>query len=159
MAVVMMTAKATMPMNMLGKPNTELCGVCITSPQETNGFTSHTVTWLGSLRTSSFSSTRIPEASQPTTPVINSSHAKGLSRTVFGRESCLVDMSSTWLVALLARFSLAVLGIADVILFDKWPGKPGRALGRIVTPKAGRWPQLVHGAPRHSDLPWVCAGV
>ena len=46
MAVVMMTANATMPMNMLGKPKTELCQVCITWPQEIQGFTSQTVTWL-----------------------------------------------------------------------------------------------------------------
>ena len=85
MAVVMITAKATMPMNMLGKPNTELCGVCMTWPQEIHGFTSQTVTWFGSLRTSSFSSTRAPEASQPTTPVISRSQANGRSRVIGGR--------------------------------------------------------------------------
>jgi hypothetical protein len=85
--VVMMTAKATMPMNILGKPNTELCGVCITWPQEIHGFTSQTVVWFGSLRTSSFSSTRMADASHPTTPVISSSHPNGRSRVMAGREA------------------------------------------------------------------------
>ena len=85
-AVVMITAKATIPMNMFGKPNTELCGVCMTWPQEIQGFTSQTVTWCGSLRTSSFSSTRAPEASQPTTPVMSRSQANGRSRVIVGRD-------------------------------------------------------------------------
>src|SRR6478735_8473767 len=85
MAVVMITAKATIPMNMLGKPNTELCGVCMTWPQEIHGFTSQTVTWCGSFRTSNFSSTKAPEASQPTTPVSSRSQANGRSRVIVGR--------------------------------------------------------------------------
>ena len=85
MAVVMITAKATIPMNMLGKPNTELCGVCMTCPQEIHGFTSQTVTWFGSFRTFSFSSTRAPDASQPMTPVISRSQANGRSRVIVGR--------------------------------------------------------------------------
>src|SRR5689334_17993220 len=48
MAVVMITAKATIPMNMLGKPKTELCGVFMTLPQDTHGLRSQAVMWLGS---------------------------------------------------------------------------------------------------------------
>ncbi|BCW06709.1 hypothetical protein NtRootA1_28470 [Arthrobacter sp. NtRootA1] len=43
----------------------------------------------------------------------------------------------------MARFSLAVLGIADAIPFDNDPASPGTALVRIVTPEAGHGPQLL----------------
>src|SRR6478735_8279355 len=85
MPTVMVMAKATMPINMLGKPKRELCQVCMTWPQEIHGFTSHTVVWLGSLSTSSFSRTRVPEASQPTIPVMTSNQPKGRLRAIRGR--------------------------------------------------------------------------
>lgn len=84
MPVVMMTANATIPMNMLGKPKTELCQVCMTWPQEIHGLMSQAVWYPGSLRTSSFSKTKVPEASQPMTPVMSRSQPRGLSRVKRG---------------------------------------------------------------------------
>jgi hypothetical protein len=94
MPTVMMMAKATMPMNMLGKPNSELCHVCITCPQEIHGFTSHTVVWFGSLRTSSFSRTKVPEASQPMVPVTTSSQPKGRFRVMGGTAPAVLAAGS-----------------------------------------------------------------
>ena len=111
MAVVMMTANATIPMNMLGKPNTEPCQVCMTCPQEIQGFTSHTVTWLGSLRTSSFSSTSAPEASQPTTPVISRSHANGRSRVIGGNGRSATDVLEPCCCAAASPVVLEMVGM------------------------------------------------
>ena len=49
MAVVMTTAKATMPISGLGKPNSSDCQVPMTCPQDTQGLMSQLVTWPGSL--------------------------------------------------------------------------------------------------------------
>ncbi len=68
MPTVMMTANATIPMNMLGKPNSELYHLCITCPHEIQGFTSQTVVWSGSCSKASFSKTKTPEAIQLTAP-------------------------------------------------------------------------------------------
>ena len=47
-AVVMGTAKATMPISGFGKPKTEACQCMNTLPQETHGLMSQLVTWPGS---------------------------------------------------------------------------------------------------------------
>ena len=83
----------------------------MTWPQEIHGFTSHTVTWLGSLRTSSFSSTRVPEASQPTTPVISRSHANGRSRVIGGNGRSATDVLEPCCCAAASLVALEMLGM------------------------------------------------
>ena len=83
----------------------------MTWPQEIQGFTSHTVTWFGSLRTSSFSSTRAPEASQPTTPVISRSQANGRSRVIGGKRPVRAERAGAGCVHGASPAVLEMLGM------------------------------------------------
>src|SRR5258707_12331848 len=84
--VTVTTANAPIPINELGKPSADACGVVITEPHDTIGLRLHDGTYAGLSRSSIFSTVSVAEAINPITPAINIDHALAL-----GTADCAVD--------------------------------------------------------------------
>src|SRR5258708_19745197 len=76
--VTVTTANAPIPINELGKPSTDACGVVITEPHDTIGLRMHDGTYAGLSRSSIFSTVSVAEAINPITPAISIHHALAL---------------------------------------------------------------------------------
>src|ERR1700722_6662801 len=90
--VTVTTANAPIPINGLGKPSADACGVVITEPHDTIGLRLHDGTYAGLSRSSIFSIASVAEAINPITPAISIHHALALGTTDCaadgGAESC-----------------------------------------------------------------------
>src|ERR1700677_2184152 len=84
--VTVATANAPIPINELGKPSADACGVVITEPHDTIGLRLHDGTYAGSSRSSIFSTVSVAEAINPITPAISIHHALPL-----GKADCASD--------------------------------------------------------------------